>query len=1053
MENVKIFEHNETAYENVKSFFAGNYSGNTSVPNTSVPNTSMPNRCCVIHPTGTGKSYIALQLIDDNKDKSILYVTSYSVNLALFQESVQENIGDVPSLICSIYASLRPEDFPQFDYIILDEFHRAGAPEWQKAVEAILANNLNAKILGLSATPIRHLDNNRNMAVEMFGGNVVSEITLHEALMSELLPIPFYTTCVYSYEEDLQRAEALLDRTRRNAESRRMAFAALNKAKRILENSEGLDKVFQQKMKYPHGKYIVFCRNTEHLLQMETESLTWFSWQAEDPHIYQVMSDLGAEADSQLEAFSQDEDGSVLRLLFVIDMLNEGTHLDDVDGVIMLRPTESLNVYYQQMGRALTVSGTKKPQIFDIVNNASSLTPVQEFWQGFISEVSNDGNPFDGTFEVWARDIEIQKCLWEFRDALNTKSWDEMYQLCAAYYKEHGTLTMPKNYIVDGSNLSLWLVAQRQHKNELSEEQINKLDALEIVWNTVIEKWEDCYQEAAEFYRQHGHIKTRRGVDRIHGWVYKQRRRLGAEKCTLAEEQIKRLHEIGIYPVENSWEKAYAELERYYARHGDINVPEDYATDGGVNLYRWISSQRRHRAGIDSPPLTQNQIDRLDKIGMKWEYKKATAHISWDNAYEICRRYYEEHGNLDIPINYIDYDYNIGIWIRNQKAKERSGRIPQEQRDKLEKIGVVWGKTANERKWDEVYAVAVSYYNEFGNLDVKSDQEYMGIKLHTWIVYQRQKRKGKGAPLSKEQIDKLDAIHMVWNPKESDADQVQAGHKLEKTEIKKDALSWDQYYEVAVKYYNEHGSLDMKNSTEVDGVKLGRWLALQKRRKRGSADRMLADEQIEKLDALGINWEVKRQIHNLSWNDVYNVCEKYYQEHGDLRVPMNYKIDGYNVNSWLVRQRERYFKHGSTPLTDEQIEKLNRIGMVWDYKAEEWEKNFSIASDYYHEHGDLNVKYNCDYGGIKLGVWIITQRRRLNGKDGNMLTEEQVDRLNSIGMIWNPIAAQWEDKFAVRKSIIRSLVILMFHMVLSSKAASLAPGLEHRCRGRRAIRM
>lgn len=62
------------------------------------------------------------------------------------------------------------------DYIILDEFHRCGAAEWGKSVRKLLEAYPKAKRLGLSATNIRYLDNQRNMAEELFEGNINNKI-------------------------------------------------------------------------------------------------------------------------------------------------------------------------------------------------------------------------------------------------------------------------------------------------------------------------------------------------------------------------------------------------------------------------------------------------------------------------------------------------------------------------------------------------------------------------------------------------------------------------------------------------------------------------------------------------------------------------------------------------------------------------------------------------------------------------------------------------------------------------------------------------------------
>ena len=113
----------------------------------------------------------------------------------------------------------------------------------------------------------------------------------------------------------------------------------------------------------------------------------WFFLVDKKPHIYQVACD-NPDARKQFEAFQKDG-SSHLKLLFCIDMLNEGVHVEGVDGVILLRPTVSPTLYLQQIGRGLAAGRGKKkqPVVFDIVNNFESLSSIDslqgEFAQGF----------------------------------------------------------------------------------------------------------------------------------------------------------------------------------------------------------------------------------------------------------------------------------------------------------------------------------------------------------------------------------------------------------------------------------------------------------------------------------------------------------------------------------------------------------------------------------------------------------------------------------------------------------------------------------------------
>lgn len=129
--------------------------------------------------------------------------------------------------------------------------------------------------------------------------------------------------------------------------------------------ADGLDMVFKKNMTEPHEKYIAFCANWEHMKEMIGHSDEWFGSINKDIHIYEVYSD-DHTASFDFAEFKTDN-SKHLRILFCIDMLNEDAHVDDIDEIILFRPTVSPIIYKQQIGRVLAAG--KKPVIFDIVNN------------------------------------------------------------------------------------------------------------------------------------------------------------------------------------------------------------------------------------------------------------------------------------------------------------------------------------------------------------------------------------------------------------------------------------------------------------------------------------------------------------------------------------------------------------------------------------------------------------------------------------------------------------------------------------------------------------
>lgn len=375
---IELYKHNKEAYEKIEKMF------------------EQEDKVAIIHATGTGKSFISLKWLYENRDKRCLFLApTYEIIDQLEQHIKSQglSISEFPNLKCAIYpnfARLSVDDINNlhFDNIVLDEFHRCGAQEWGRSINALLSNNPNAKVLGITATPIRYLDDNRNMAEELFHGNIASEISLTDAISNGILPMPTYISTVYSFKEDIDRIQAKINRFE-NPEYKEIFQKKLDKARRMLENSKGLPEIFEKHIPNKSGKYIVFCRDYEHMQKMIAESKQWFSKVNPNVDIYSVYSEQGRENNKQNVSGFESSTNDHIKLLFSIEMLNEGVHVEDVDGVIMLRPTISPIIYFQQLGRALSVGHNAHPIVFDIVNNINCHKSIYEVYDEVKKKIRN----------------------------------------------------------------------------------------------------------------------------------------------------------------------------------------------------------------------------------------------------------------------------------------------------------------------------------------------------------------------------------------------------------------------------------------------------------------------------------------------------------------------------------------------------------------------------------------------------------------------------------------------------------------------------------------
>lgn len=761
---IKLYSHNQKAY------------------NLAVTMLEDTKKAAIVHPTGTGKSFIAFKLCEDHPDKTICWLSPSEYIFSTQLENLyQATNGYKPNnIVFFTYAKLMGMSKEEIqaihpDYIVLDEYHRAGATYWQKGVEQLLFTYSDIPVLGLSATNIRYLDSQRDMAQELFDGNIASQMSLGEAIVRGILNPPKYVLSMYYYQNTLEKYERRVKKTKSKV-ARDNAEKCLEELRRTLEKAEGLDVIFKKHMTDPHGKYIVFCSNKEHMDQMMKHT-EWFSKVDKEPHMYSVYSsDPGA--DKAFKDFKEDNDNNHLRLLYCIDALNEGIHVDDISGVILLRPTVSPIVYKQQIGRALSASKKKNAVIFDIVlniENIYSIDSIKEEMQVATSYYRSLGEADQIINEKFKIIDEVRNCreLFEkLNDAL-TATWDMYYASAKQYYKENGNLEVPARYITEeGYALGSWLNNQKAIRKgtivgKLTENQIQKLDDIGMIWDSLDYFWEQNFRLAKEYYLAHGNLdiptnfKSKDGKH-LGNWILRQRQLYKSNSLT--DEQIKKLDSIGMDwmdRVDRIWENGFIEAKNYSEEYGNLSVPKNYRSNTDFPLGIWI---QRQRSLYKNNKISENRIKRLTDVGMNWNPD------NWESRFKLVKQYYEEHGTINISQKEVVQGVWLGKWIVSQKKAMQEGKLTHEQKELLKTLPMEdVGRKDN--RWWSMYEEAKKYYLKFGNLNIPMDYlTSSGKKLSDWIIRQRRNYKLGKMPL--EHKEKLDEIGFIWdlsNPWNKDA--------------------------------------------------------------------------------------------------------------------------------------------------------------------------------------------------------------------------------------------------------------------------------------------
>lgn len=372
------------------------------------------------------------------------------------------------------------------------------------------------------------------------------------------------------------------------------------------------------------------------------------------------------------------------------------------------------------------------------------------------------------------------------------------------------------------------------------------------------------------------------------------------------------------------------------------------------------------RAGSKTPGFRQERP--MQQTYRLYGKLRREMEARWEVLCQAAADAAAKEGTLELPRSYtIHSGVPVGKWLELQRqvqAGQRPGRLTAEQAAKLEKLGIRWNHRL-EAAWEKGFASAQKYRTEHGDLLVPVRyRDKNDFALGEWIVYNRQRY--LGGNLTQNRIERLEAIGMVWSTSND---------------------LWEQNYAAATQYYLEHGDLEVPIKYETpSGFGLGVWLGAQRAAHKAGE---LPQEQVERLDALGMDWTNR---NDRKWMSLYDVAAAYYHEHGSLNVPSEYVTpDGVLLGKWVARQRYAYLNpdRSSARVTPERKTLLDKLGMVWE-KYDPWQERYDLALAYKTEHGDLEIpSVYKTADGVWLGSWVSRQRQALNSGSSALSSERR----------------------------------------------------------------
>lgn len=889
------------------------------------------NRAAVFHPTGTGKSCIAWKVVEAHPQTTFFWLVAGAQRLALRQaELTRYNGGTLPGNVrfcdCEKLAAATPEQWVRLGEqkpgcMVLDCYHELSAVCWAQSVQKLLRMCPQAKVLGLgvpNGAPVCAA------AQELFADCIVSHMTVAEAMAAGTMPVPSaYAALLWPQEEELATLRARIKNLcmPKGDTSLRVQYEELSWSLRQVEN---LTVLLPRLLSDTSGHYLVLFESAayQEKLGAELEQLL----RTVDPAVRFYAADHACFADSAaVETFLSDTAPGP-KVLLCVNAPGVQQPLEGLAGVILVRQSSLMSTFKQMLCRALVAAGSRSVPVFDLVAQFEGLGNGRTLQRDCTEAMTRAGSKTPG-FRQERPMQQTYRLYGKLRREMEAR-WEVLCQAAADAAAKEGTLELPRSYTIhSGVPVGKWLELQRQvqagqRPGRLTVEQAAKLEKLGIRWNHRLEAaWEKGFASAQKYRTEHGDllvpVRYRDKNDFALGeWiVYNRQRYLGGN---LTQNRIERLEAIGmVWSTSNDlWEQNYAAATQYYLEHGDLEVPIKYETPSGFGLGVWLGAQRAaHKAG----ELPQEQVERLDALGMDWTNRNDR---KWMSLYDVAAAYYHEHGNLNVPSEYVTPDgVLLGKWVARQRyaylnPDRSSARVTPERKALLDKLGMVWEKYD---PWQERYDLALAYKTEHGDLEIPSVYKTAdGVWLGSWVNRQRQALNSGSSALSSERR-KLLRILFKGERRPSDP---AADHGTVRE------ANWERNFRSAARYARKYKHLLVPASyVDSDGVRLGVWISnLRAARKNRPDSYQVTPAHIKKLNSIGMVWDAR----DAKWGTAYQQAKAYYKAHGNLHAAANYKSDetGFCLGDWLRRMREWDTTH-DPKLTPERRAMLDKIGMEW----------------------------------------------------------------------------------------------------------------------------
>ncbi|KAL7447117.1 hypothetical protein ACHAXM_010554 [Skeletonema potamos] len=388
---------------------------------------------------------------------------------------------------------------------------------------------------------------------------------------------------------------------------------------------------------------------------------------------------------------------------------------------------------------------------------------------------------------------------------------------------------------------------------------------------------------------------------------------------------------------------------------------------------------------------------------------------SWEESYELLLSYKEEHGHTNVPQS----ERPLGTWVNSQRIEHAKYLRWIEKEDNEDNTELSKTSMNSRRKkllddvdfvWDAVGHTWITRYEELCEFRRKHGHCVVprSCRLGAWVEKMRIEYKKYNTLLSKEnsknskiktiltqdRVQKLSDIDFVWNVREKQFEQNLGELRL---------------------YKEMNGHIDPRF---MNG-KLALWVRRMEREYRlylqatseEEESAVMSTQRRLALESAGFSVSMFDEPRSRStmkpratWEERFEELKEYKKVNGDCVVPKNYGPLG----SWVRSQRHLRKEQGTvgvsfeggSHLSQDRVDRLDKLGFVWDVHQYQWNQTYHELLSYKNEHGDCNVPMS--YGG--LGLWVFNQRAHYNsfrrGQSSHM-TESRLQMLEAIGFAFD----------------------------------------------------